>query len=368
MTQLSLVSAPVKCGTGSVAATPVALPVANVDDHERYEGMLVSYSQTLTATDVFNLGRFGEVSLSGAGRLYNTTAVALPGAPAEAVAAQNARSRIILDDTSNTQNNDPTRYPQGGLSATNTLRVGDTLSGLDGVMDFRFGSYRIQPVGAVNFVATNLRTPAPAAVGGNLKVASFNVLNYFNDFGCGDRCARGARESVRVRPAGGQDRLRAEGDRWRHRRPDGDRERRRSRQCPRRARCRAQRRDCTRHLRVHRHGRDRDRCDQGRPDLQAGRGRAGGSVGHPDDVRRPPVHRHAEPADTRADVPAAQLGTGDHGRREPPEVEGLGLRRAPDDQPDTGRRELQRHPHGGCRGARRLARRRSDRERRSRTS
>ena len=142
---------------------------------------------------MFNLGRFGEVSLSGAGRLYNSTAVAAPGAPAVAVAAQNARSRIILDDASNTQNNDPTLYPQGegGLSATNTLRVGDTLNGLTGVLDFRFSNYRIQPVAAVEFQHTNLRTAAPAAVGGNLKVASFNVLNYFNDFGCGDRC-RGA--------------------------------------------------------------------------------------------------------------------------------------------------------------------------------
>ena len=191
MTQLSSISALAQCGSGSVPATPVSLPVANVGDHEAFEGMLVSYSQTLTATEVFNLGRFGEVSLSGTGRLYNTTAVAAPGAPAEAVAAQNARSRIILDDANNLQNIDPTLYPQGGLSATNTLRVGDSLNGLTGILEFRFSNYRIQPVGDVNFDHTNLRTPAPAAVGGNLKVASFNVLNYFNDFGCGDPC-RGA--------------------------------------------------------------------------------------------------------------------------------------------------------------------------------
>ena len=191
MTQLSSVTNLAKCGTGSVPATSVSLPVADLTDHERFEGMLVSYSQTLTATEVFNLGRFGEVSLSGAGRLYNSTAVALPGAPAQAVAAQNARSRIVLDDASNTQNNDPTRYPTGGLSATNTLRVGDTLDGLTGVLEFRFSAYRIQPVGSVDFTGTNLRTPAPGDVGGNLKVASFNVLNYFNDIGCGDPC-RGA--------------------------------------------------------------------------------------------------------------------------------------------------------------------------------
>lgn len=185
MTQLSTITGVAKCGTGSVPATSVSLPVASVGDHERFEGMLVSYSQTLTATEVFNLGRFGEVSLSGAGRLYNPTAVAEPGPPALAVAAQNARSRIILDDANNQQNVDPTRYPQGGLSATNTLRVGDTLNGLTGILEFRFSSYRIQPVGDVSFASTNLRPPAPAAVGGNLKLASFNVLNYFNGDGAG---------------------------------------------------------------------------------------------------------------------------------------------------------------------------------------
>ena len=231
LTQLSLVSAPVKCGTGSVAATPVALPVANVDDHERYEGMLVSYTQTLTATEVFNLGRFGEVSLSGVGRLYNTTAVALPGAPAEAVAAQNARSRIILDDGSNTPEQRPDAVPAGwpvGDEHASRGRHAERPRRRDGL------PLRLVPDPAgrrrSNFIATNLRTPAPAAVGGNLKVASFNVLNYFNGNGLGGgfpTCARGG-DAVRVRPPGGEDRQRAQGDRRRHRRPDGDRERRRA--------------------------------------------------------------------------------------------------------------------------------------------
>ena len=186
----TLTDAAVCPGTAEIPATLVTLPVAAIADHERTEGMKVRLVN-LTVTEVFNLGRFGEVSMSGVGRLYNTTAVAMPGAAAQAVAAQNARSRIVLDDGSNTQNNDPTLYPQGGLSATNTLRVGDSLNELNGVMDFRFSAYRIQPVGAVEFQHTNLRTAAPASVGGNLKVASFNVLNYFNKFGCGDPC-RGA--------------------------------------------------------------------------------------------------------------------------------------------------------------------------------
>jgi uncharacterized protein len=165
---------------GTVTATHVSLPVAAVSDLERYEGMSAVFDQTLTVTEVFTLARFGEVWLSGAGRLYVPTSQALPGAPAQAVAAQNARSRILLDDGLNTQNPAFVAYPQGGLSATNTLRVGDTLPTLAGVVDFRFAEYRVQPTAPVNFDHANPRPSTPDAVGGNLRIASFNVLNYFN--------------------------------------------------------------------------------------------------------------------------------------------------------------------------------------------
>jgi predicted extracellular nuclease len=192
LTEVGSVSATAICSTGnSVPATGVSLPVASLDDLEPTEGMLVHFSQDLTATEVFNLGRFGEISLSGVGRLFVGTAVAAPGAPANAVTAQNNRSRIILDDGNNQQNIDPVRNPQGGLSATNTLRVGDTLHGLDGVMDYRFGNYRIQPVGALTWDHTNPRTTAPEPVTGNLKVASFNVLNFFNGNGTHQEGAAG---------------------------------------------------------------------------------------------------------------------------------------------------------------------------------
>jgi hypothetical protein len=52
-------------------------------------------------------------------------------------------------------------------------------------MDFRFSAYRIQPVGPIAFTAANPRTPAPPPVGGNVRVASFNVLNFFNGDGLG---------------------------------------------------------------------------------------------------------------------------------------------------------------------------------------
>ena len=146
--------------------------------------MLVHFPQTLTATEMFKLGRFGEVSLA-TGRLYTPTAITTPGAAASAQEDMNNRSRIVLDDGSNQQDIDPVPYPQGGLSATNTLRVGDTVPGLSGVLSFGFSTYRIEPIGPISFNHTNPRTATPPPVGGNLKIASFNVLNFFNGNGSG---------------------------------------------------------------------------------------------------------------------------------------------------------------------------------------
>jgi hypothetical protein len=63
------------------------------------------------------------------------------------------------------------------LSAVNSLRLGDTVSSLTAVIDYSFGEYLVIPVVAPTFAATNARTDAPDL--GNLRVASLNVLNYF---------------------------------------------------------------------------------------------------------------------------------------------------------------------------------------------
>ncbi len=188
LTQLNSVTATVVCSAGNtVTSTPVTLPVPAVADWERLEGMSIDIEQELTVTEVFTLARFGEVALSVGGRLFNPTNVVPPGAPAQAQQALNDRSRILLDDGNNQQNIDPTFYPQGGLSAANTLRVGDTTPSLTGVLDHRFSAYRVQPVDpdAVQFTHSNPRSAGPAAVGGDVRVAAFNVLNYFNGDGAG---------------------------------------------------------------------------------------------------------------------------------------------------------------------------------------
>ncbi len=141
--------------------------------------MLVTFPDRLTVTENYNLGRYGEVLLSAGGRLYEPTQIASPGATALAQQDLNKRDSILLDDGSTREDPDPIVYPAPGLSADHTLRSGDSVDDLTGVVYYGFGAYSIQPVGTVNFVATNPRPNTPPAVGGTLKVAGFNLLNYF---------------------------------------------------------------------------------------------------------------------------------------------------------------------------------------------
>jgi predicted extracellular nuclease len=75
------------------------------------------------------------------------------------------------------------------LTAANTLRAGDTVSNVVGVMTYGWGgapaspdAYRVRPTEPVTFTANNPRPAAPPPVGGSLRVASVNLLNYFNTF------------------------------------------------------------------------------------------------------------------------------------------------------------------------------------------
>lgn len=186
MTELRRVTAVTVCDSGaSVTPATVTLPVMQMDDWEAFEGMLVTLPQDLVVTENYNLGRYGQMMLAFDGRLYNPTNVARPGPDADAVKAANDQRRIILDDGSNDSNPDPVPYPPGGLSGTNTIRPGDTVSGLLGVVEHSFGDYRIHPVQPPVFTTLNPRPAAPDDVGGRVRVASFNVLNYFNGDGLG---------------------------------------------------------------------------------------------------------------------------------------------------------------------------------------
>ncbi len=180
------------CGDGTApAAVDITLPVPSVDFLERYEGMAVRLPQSLVIAEYFNFDRFGEIVLTqplpGESRPYQPTAVEEPGSTeAAARAAYNALARLTLDDGRSSQNPDPARHPNGSVfDLSNRFRGGDTVTGAVGVLDNTFGTYRIQPTAGATYTRVNERAQQPEAVGGSLKVASFNVLNYFNGDGMG---------------------------------------------------------------------------------------------------------------------------------------------------------------------------------------
>lgn len=185
----------VKCGTGTVTPTDVTFPVTSSDFLEQYEGMLVRVPQTMYVTEHFQLGRFGQVVLSANGRLQQPTNIFVPGPDADDLQIDNNLSKIILDDASQAQNPDPILFARGGapLSASNTLRGGDTATNIVGVLNYTWAgnsasgnAYRIRPVNAmngyVNFEASNPRPTSVPEVGGTLKVVGMNLLNFFNTF------------------------------------------------------------------------------------------------------------------------------------------------------------------------------------------
>jgi len=186
---------------GAVTPTDLILPRATANDLESYEGMLVRFHQTLTVTEHFQLGRFGQVVVSSGGKLPQPTSIIRATDTAKVTARQNANNlnRLIIDDATNGQNPDPIVFGRAGqpLSAANTLRGGDTLTDAVGVLTYTWAgnaasgnAYRLRPLntlgGTAMFVPDNERpTTRPDTGTGPVKVTGANLLNFFNTYtGC----------------------------------------------------------------------------------------------------------------------------------------------------------------------------------------
>ncbi len=183
---------------------------------ESLEGMLFQPSGAYTVTNTFGTNQYGEVGLAvGSTPLIQPTEVAEPGsAEAIAVADDNVARAVTLDDgaSSNFLGNSfsaafcgtrPTPCLTNGdltpayVSQSEPVRVGAPVTFTEPVVvDYRFG-WKFQPrqqvVGPDNAASpvefTNTRTAAPDAAdigAADIKVASFNVLNYFTTLGTED--------------------------------------------------------------------------------------------------------------------------------------------------------------------------------------
>lgn len=194
----------VSTGHGLPPLSSVVLPNATADALERFEGMRISLSSgtddRLTVTENFDLARYGDIAVS-AGNKYQPTQILDPDTDAAAIAnmiEDNALNRLVIDDGVAQQNPTEFRYipatvgdnGNGYLDAGDdftaggpTLRLGAEIDGpITGVLTYGAGDYRMHVDGVLavdQSTNTRVEDATPPDVGGDLKVASFNLLNFF---------------------------------------------------------------------------------------------------------------------------------------------------------------------------------------------
>ena len=163
-TEITNVSQTWLCSSGhTITATALSLPVANLDDFEPYEGMLVTFPQDLVISEYFNFDRYGEIVLTSQ-RQYQADGGLRSGfAQADALCRPTLLDHITLDDGRTSQNPDPAIHPNGAVfTLTNLFRGGDTVANVTGAVDYSFDLYRIQPTQGADYTATDPRPAQPA--------------------------------------------------------------------------------------------------------------------------------------------------------------------------------------------------------------
>lgn len=169
-------------GTASLPE-PIALDAPPIS-WEALEGMRVRIEAPLSVSGNASLQHFGEIDLAFGGRVFVPTERVLPGEAAIALARDNQRRRIVLDDASARQSPGAVAWLGVPLSSATPLRAGSTFHGVQGVVDQRRGAYRLQADAPVARIDQAPR-PSPQQIAGNLRIAGMNLLNLFNGNGQG---------------------------------------------------------------------------------------------------------------------------------------------------------------------------------------
>lgn len=176
--------------TQPLAPTPVVIEADETlaQAMERYEGMWVKLTKqsqlTVTRNFGFDYSSYrNNMVLSHQAPLLKPTQIYIAGSEqAQALANANRSNQLYIDTDQKPANGVipyfPDFDPEQGY-----IRVGDGLVNLEGVIGFSYNNYRLLPTNSVtsaDFIHYQDRTVAPEIVtDSNLKVASFNVLNFF---------------------------------------------------------------------------------------------------------------------------------------------------------------------------------------------
>ncbi len=162
---------------------------------ERVEGMKVKLDagseMKVTRTFSFDYASYrNNMVLSHKAPLMKPTQVFTPNsADSIALAKANTINQLFVESDYKAKNGEVPYFPDFNAE-TGYIRVGDQLTNLEGVIGYSYNSYRIlatNTITAGDFIRVNDRTEAPTvAEMGDIRVASFNVLNFFNDVVGGD--------------------------------------------------------------------------------------------------------------------------------------------------------------------------------------
>jgi 5'-nucleotidase len=192
----------------TVTALATALPAVVPDrlawsdlgtdaEKEAHEGELIAPQGDFTVDENYNTNFYGEVELAAGDQLLRqpTDVGSAGSAAAQAQVAYNAAHQITLDDGSSTvfyPDSAAANSPLPWLTATNTVSIGATATFNEPVvLDYRNSLWKFQPDHVVSGAGTDVvsfsdvrsQRAQPDATGGRIKLATFNVENYFTETG-----------------------------------------------------------------------------------------------------------------------------------------------------------------------------------------
>ncbi|WP_051536933.1 ExeM/NucH family extracellular endonuclease [Shewanella marina] len=181
-----------------LAATPIVVNEGETlaQALERYEGMKVvlDHNNELVITRSFSYdygGKRNNMVVSHQAPLMNPTQLH-PVLSEAAIAAKkfNNDNQLFIETDAKPDNGEVPYYADFNAQ-DGYLRIGDKLVNFEGVIGYSYGKYRFvatNNISKADIISGNDRTDAPAIANkGDIRVASFNVLNLFNDAVGGDK-------------------------------------------------------------------------------------------------------------------------------------------------------------------------------------
>ncbi|NRB40677.1 MAG: ExeM/NucH family extracellular endonuclease [Pseudomonadales bacterium] len=186
LTQISQITDLKVCSSGqSVTSTQLNFPLISLDRLEAVEGMQVEIPQKLVVSDLDSM-RFNQVTLASEHIVAYTQKNSPDMAGFSQYQQQRALNQIVLGDGKRRSDATTISYLAPGLSAANTLRIGDStdLNGIPMLMHYSFGKYHLQPLAPVDFSHDNARPQAPT-LNSPLTIANVNVNQFFTTLNSG---------------------------------------------------------------------------------------------------------------------------------------------------------------------------------------